>query len=412
MKQLLIYGLLLLATAQYGVHGQGLGSWERTDLFGNPNSLNNYNRYPDFLVQTGAVIVSGGGPGGGYWAKYTLEGQLLWQRKGRGALTAFVGPAWRDGIFAYGITPANTWLGPNGAYYWLNSNGDTVIVRGRPTVNINHIGYHAAARDGRYYVAGAGDGSGTGQSPLALHYSLVCLDTMGNLRWQRQYPNPSIRLGPTVPAFVGGYAYLTQIVEAPRRGWLLLGHTQRDSVNFQLYAIEVDSGGQSRRTRWVEPFGRRASAYLLRPASALRLRDGSGYVISGEVELDSLSRSHRRHGFVVKLDTALRVVWRYLLEAPPLTTGVPTGQRAGKVEEAADGSLRVLTYANAPRPPANEFDIVHLSAQGQLTRRDTYCSQVCTEVTPDSWQLLPGDTAIIVSGWASSCPVATLLRRC
>lgn len=377
-----------------------MGSWERIDLFRNTNSLNVYNEYSRFQLQNQAVILSGGGPGGGYWAKYDLQGQLLWQKRARGALSAFVGPAWRNGTFAYGGVAARNRLNYRAEYYWLNGRGDTIIVRAPPTTLIDHLSQHAAARNGRYYVAGSGDGSGTGQSPLALHYSLVCLDTAGNFRWQRQYPNPVIRLGPQAPAYVGGYAYLQQIVEAPRHGWLLLGHTQRDSANFQLYAIEVDSGGRPRRTRWIEPFGRNAFAFMSPQATALRLRDGSGYVASGQVRFDSLNLA-RTHGFVVKLDTALNVVWSTVFEAPMLSSTAPnmTGRVTGAVQEAADGRLRLLTYQATPRPAANEFDLLTLDPQtGRPTRRDTYCSQVCTTVTPYTWQLLPGDTAIVVCG--------------
>ena len=402
MKRLKWYSLLLVAMlALPGVgRGQGTGSWERTDLFGNANSLNVLNQFPNFLVQNGSVVLSGAGPGGGYWAKYSLQGQLLWQRRARGALAASVGFTWRSGVFAYGGTYAQNSLGYNAEYYWLNSQGDTLRVRAQPAVQIAHLAQHAATRDGRYYLAGGGNGSGTGQSPLALHYSLVCLDTAGNFRWQRQYLNPVIRLGPQFPAYVGGYAYLRKIVEAPRRGWWLLGDTQRDSANFQLYAIEVDSGGRPRRTRWVEPFGRNAHVQMYYPATALRLRNGSGYVVSGQVRFDSLGRA-RTHGFVARLDTAMRVVWRTLLEAPVFSPSAPsiTNRVTGAVQEAADGSLRVLTYVELPRPVDNEFEILHLSAQGgQLTRRDMYCSQVCALVTPRSWQLLPGDTAIVVGG--------------
>ena len=310
-----------------------------------------------------------------------------------------VGSTWRDGVFAHGASYAGNRLGYEALYYWLNGRGDTVRVRGRPSLQVDHLVQHAATRDGRYYLAGAGDGSGTGQTPLALHYSLVCLDTAGNFRWQRQYQNPTIRVGPSFPAFVGGYAYLRRIVEAPRRGWLLLGDTQRDSANFQLYAIEVDSGGQPRRTRWIEPFGRAATLHMYFPASAVRLRDGSGYVLSGQAQIDSLGRT-RTHGFVARLDTALRVVWRTLLEAPPLSSVTPfyTTRATGAVHEAANGSLRVLTYLTVPRGAAGEFDILHLSAQGQLTRRDTYCSQMCATALVRSWELLPGDTAVVVCG--------------
>ena len=192
-----LIALLLFTVAWFpAAHGQGTGDWERTDLFGNPNSLNVYNEYPSFLLQDGAIILSAGSPGGGYWAKYTLQGQLLWQRRARGALSAFVGPAWRDGAFAYGATRMRNQLGYQAEYYWFNGRGDTIRVRAPATTRIDHLGQHAVMRDGRYYIAGAGDGNGTGQSPLALHYSLVCLDTAGNVRWQRQYLNPS---QPSVP---------------------------------------------------------------------------------------------------------------------------------------------------------------------------------------------------------------------
>ncbi|MFD2718837.1 hypothetical protein ACFST9_08925 [Hymenobacter monticola] len=256
----------------------------------------------------------------------------------------------------------------------------------------------AATRDGRYYIAGLGDNSGTGQPLVVLHYSLACLDTAGNLRWQRNYPNPVIRIGAQFPATTG-YAYLRRIVEAPRRGWWLLGDAQRDSANFQLYAIEVDSGGRFRRARWVEPFGRAADTKMFGSAGALRLRDGSGYAVSGQVLLDSLGRA-RTHGFVARLDTALNVVWRTLIETPAPTGPVLAPVRyTSAVQEAADGSLRVLTYlVDPPRPAPNEFEVLHLSAQGRLTRRDTYCSQVLTQAFPRTWQLLPGDSTILVAG--------------
>ncbi|MFD2721340.1 hypothetical protein ACFST9_21675 [Hymenobacter monticola] len=231
-----------------------------------------------------------------------------------------------------------------------------------------------------------------------LHYSLACLDTAGTLRWQRNYPNPIIRIGPQFPA-TNGYAYLRRIVEAPRRGWWLMGDTQRDSIKFQLYAIEVDSGGRFRRARWVEPFGRTSFVTMSGSARALRLRDGSGYVVSGQAQLDSLGGQARTHGFVARLDTALNVVWRTLIDAPVPTGGYTTTLRyTSGVQEAADGSLRVLTYATTPRPAPNEFEVLHLNAQGRLTRRDTYCSQVLATALPQYWQLLPGDSTILVSG--------------
>lgn len=257
------------------------------------------------------------------------------------------------------------------------------------------------AKNGRYYVGGGGDGSGTGQRPLALHYSLVCLDTTGRLRWQRQYPNPIIRLGPSAPAYAGGYAYLWQVAEAPRQRLLLFGHTQRDSANFQLYAIETDTAGQPRRTRWVEPFGRRAFVTM---TNLVRLRDGSGYVVTGVCQLDSLNRARKR-GFVARLDTALRVVWRTLLPAP--TRAGPADPTAdiypGQVRERANGGLAVLTYEQFtnghPRLRRNEFDLVRLTAQGQVVGWDTYCSQVCTYIEPNNWQYLAADSSVIVSGW-------------
>ena len=411
-----LIALLLVSVTWFpAAHGQGTGDWERTDLFGNPNSLNNYNLYRGFLIKNNDIFVSASASVlFGYWARYTLQGQVQWQKKARSLTGGKVAFPWRDGFFAYSSVRASNRIGFAGIYYWLNGRGDTVRVRGLPALPVVQLAAHAATRDGRYYIAGSSDGSGTGQAPLAYHYSLVCLDTAGNFRWQRQYLNPTIRLGPQTPAYVGGYAYLQQIVEAPRRGWLLLGHSQRDSANFQLYAIEVDSGGQPRRARWVEPFGRNADVSLLYPAGALRLRDGSGYVVSGQARFDSLNRA-RVHGFVARLDTALHVVWRTLLEAPPLSSAAPsaTGHLTGAVQEAADGRLRLLTYQATPRPAANEFDLLTLDPQtGRPTRRDTYCSQVCTAVYPDTWQLLPNDSTLIVCGWGQQrAPGGRLLAQ-
>ncbi|UOQ98608.1 hypothetical protein MUN81_03740 [Hymenobacter sp. 5317J-9] len=251
-------------------------------------------------------------------------------------------------------------------------------------------------------MGGGGDGSGLGQRPIALHYSLVCLDTAGRFRWQRQYPNPAIRLGPAAPAFVGGYAYLMQVLEAPRQRLLLLGYTQRDSVSFQLYAMEVDTAGQLLRTRWVEPFGRRASVTMTSLTNAVRLRDGSGYVLTGFAKIDSLTRTRSR-GFVAKLDTALRVVWRTLLPTPsaagPPVQGVDV--QPGQVRERADGGFTVLVteQGGLSRRRENEVDFIRLNAQGRVLGWDSYCTQTCNRVEPYSWQYLPADSSIIVSGW-------------
>ncbi|WP_210514458.1 hypothetical protein [Hymenobacter terricola] len=284
-------------------------------------------------------------------------------------------------------------------------------VLGRPAINVAHQPTKTLYQDGRYYVAGGGDGSGTGQRPLALHYSLVCLDTAGTLRWQRQYLNPAIRLDPANPAYVGGYAYLWQVLEAPRRGLLLFGDTQRDSIDFQFYAIETDSAGRPRRTRWVEPFGRRADVVTGDLNNMVRLRDGSGYVITGYCRLDSLNRQRVR-GFVAKIDTSLRVVWRTLLPAP--TAAGPADPTAdiqpGQVRERADGGLSVMVTEYAtnghPRVRQNEFDLVRLSPQGRVLGWDTYCSQTCTQVTPSAWQYLP-DSSVVVSGWGQQRNAAT-----
>jgi hypothetical protein len=230
---------------------------------------------------------------------------------------------------------------------------------------------HTAALDGRFYIGGAGDGQGTGQSPLAQHFSLACVDTAGRFLWQRQYLNPVIYLSAQFPAYAGAYAYLRQVLPAPRLGLLLLGDTQQDLGRQQLYVIEVDTAGRPRRTRWVEPFGRRADVNMSAFTNAVRLRDGSGYVITGFCHLDSLNAARSR-GFLAKIDTALRVVWRTLLPAP--TAAGPADATAdvqpGQVRERADGGLSVMVteqFTNGhPRARQNEFDLVRLSPQGRV----------------------------------------------
>jgi hypothetical protein len=402
----LLVSLLVAGLAFPGaLRAQGIGSWERTDLFGNPNSLNNSSGYRNFLVQSNRVtLTSYASSIFGYWTQYDLAGRLNWRQRGRGNSGGFIDAPWRNGVFTFGSQPANNAIGFTTIYHWLNANGDTVHVLGRPTISVAQFPIHSFGQYGRYYIGGGGDGSGTGQQPLAMHYSLVCLDTAGRLRWQRQYPNPIIRLGPSAPAYAGGYAYLMQVAEAPRQRLLLFGHTQRDSANFQLYALETDTAGQLRRARWVEPFGRRAFVTMTNLTNLVRLRDGSGYVFTGVCQLDSLNRARTR-GFVARLDTALRVVWRTLLPAPTRAGPAdPTADtKPGQVRERADGGFAVLEYEQVanlhPRLRRNEFDVVRLTAQGRVVGWDTYCSLVCTYIEPQSWQYLPADSSIIVSGW-------------
>jgi|GEM_PF-4506345 len=413
----LLAGLLL---SQFAARGQGTG-WERVDVFGTGGFVNVNNQYLYPLVNQGAIVASAfypwvtnvnGGPRA-QWVSYDLNGTLLWRQGGQRHWGATRLAPWGRGTFAAGAVDANNALQATGQYVWLRANGDTARVVGLPTTYVAQLPWALAERRGKYYIAGGGDGSGTGQTPLALHYALLCIDSAGAVLWQRQYLNPLIQLG-TNPQFAGGYSYLQHLAEAPRNGWLLLGHTARDdqgrSGHFQMYAVEVDSLGQQRRARWVEPFGRRASVLLPPYSKALRLRDGSGYVTTGTVEFDTLG-STRPFSFVAKIDTALRPVWSALVPGYAPGPG-PTGRLLRGVSEGANGELHVLAYAPPPHTPENEFEILRFSKYGQELGRAVYCSQVCTKTVPLGWQYLP-DSSLLVAGWgeqrAGNRPTGRLL---
>jgi hypothetical protein len=128
-------------------------------------------------------------------------------------------------------------------------------------------------------------------------------------------------------------------------------------------------------------------------SNVIRLRDGSGYIFSGQHQSGT-----QRWGFLAKLDTALNVVWTY--RHPPQATAY-LGAR--QVYESSTGTLDWLVVDDAAsgQPLTNRFYFVRVSATGQLLGQRTFTSAACTQLWLNSWQPLANGGALVTGGYAA-----------
>jgi hypothetical protein len=389
-QRLLLLALLFITgLASAPSFAQRAGNWERVDTVGTHRLTVNINRYYKLLVQGDRVTLSGSSPLQGYWAQYTGQGALTWRRLlPNRAYIPGIACSWGQGSFSISL----------GRYYWVTAQGDTFRVVRPPASQYDILPQEAVARNRAYYVGGRALDSSTiggARQPCA---SLLRIDSAGTVRWQRRYPNPVVRNSPTQPAYKVQFTPL-KLLPGPRQGLVLLGSVQGDSSSQHLYFLETDSAGRQRRVRAVRPFGWAQNVSMTGHADALALRDGSGYVVTGDHYILGTGIGE---SFVCRIDTALRVVWTSIL--PVLGPGGqpdPTAQgQPGLVRELPDGSLAALVQVTKRGQLSyrnDEFDLARYSPQGQLLDVATYCSQY-HELFVSDYQWRASDSSLFVSG--------------
>lgn len=394
-----ILGLLWLALlcGQPKGYAQQVG-WE----YSLPYSTTPYTAY-DALgyihqLAAGEYVASGIGDraGNGYpfiYARVSASGALVYQRKGRIFFTleqGIVPLAGSNGssLLAASVPARRTGGGVAGTsrlfFQRIRPNGDTLPGLSYPLSFLE--GYPTrAVREGDSVrvLTFAIDNQNVGQ------YALLSTDTLGTVGQVRRYPRPTV-----------GNAYPCDLVRTARSGWLIVGELGTAPYGHP-YLVETDAQGRLRRQRELLLFPNSTEERMPRVwSNLLRLRDGSGYVFSGQQR----TTTGQTFGFLCKLDTALNVVWTY--RHPPQATPALAPRQ---VYELADGTLAWLaadgvsnTLGGQPTP---YLYVLRVSGAGQLLAQQRVSSAACARLSPYAWQPLTGGGALVV-GAASVCTAA------
>jgi len=219
-------------------------------------------------------------------------------------------------------------------------------------------------------------------------YALLSTDTLGTVGRVRRYPTPTF-----------GNAYPCDLLRTARGGWLIVGELAALPYS-HTYLVETDAQGRMRRQRELLLFTGSTDERVIRVRhNMIRLRDGSGYVLSGWQRFNG-----QTFGFLCKLDTALNVAWTY--RHPPQAT---PALNSVQVHELADGTLAWLaadgvstTLGGQPTP---YLYLIRVGAAGQLLGQQRVSSAACGGLVPYTWQPLPGGGAL-VAGTARLCTAA------
>lgn len=186
------------------------------------------------------------------------------------------------------------------------------------------------------------------------------------------------------------------MVPTARGGWLAISHYAPVGGYVHPYLQELNTHGILLRQRQhilIASTSTGNEKVDRNWNNLIRLRDGSGYVFSGQQQAGA-----QRWGFLCKLDTALNVVWTY--RHPPQATA---NLAPRQVYELPDGSLGWMAgdEGAGPVPNTNKLYYIRVSASGQLLGQRTFTSAACTQLRLYSWQPLPGGGALVVGGYAA-----------
>lgn len=357
-------------------------TWERPLDFA--NAAIDVLSYPQILI-TGEYLVHGvTSPGARYpfiMARYQANGTLVRQQTGRTLFTLeqSLVPLGAAGFLLAASVPDGNLASL--FFQRLRPNGDTLPGRRYP--NSLLVGYPVRAiRDEdsvRVLTVGID------QVQFVNYVAFVTTDTAGAIGRIRRYANPA-----------PGTAYACDMVRTARGGWLLANEYAPLNGYARPYLQEVDARGRLLRQRQHSLFASTSTGNERVSRiwnNLIRLRDGSGYVFSGQQQAGS-----QRWGFLCKLDTALNVVWTY--RHPPQATA---NLAPRQVYELPNGSLGWMAgdEGAGPVPNTNKLYYIRVSATGQLLGQRTFTSAACSQLRLYSWQPLPNGGALVVGGYAA-----------
>lgn len=236
----------------------------------------------------------------------------------------------------------------------------------------------------------AGYITATGQSGQSQQVQLTCSDTLGRVRWQRNYPR--------LPQ---AFEYAVALVPTPRGGYLISGDAFNfapGALGYDHYVLETDSMGLFRRARIIQPLGPnyKRGSRLNTQCNIIALPNAAGYLLSGTADsVDSAFLDHNV-GYVMRLDTALNVQWVY--RHPPALSGSGAIQNyAYRLRLLANNTVGLLlTDVRGAGTPDIYLVQVNVST-GQRVGFYVLSSNSQAVVVPTDWQLV-GDGTVLICG--------------
>ena len=380
--------------------------WEQAFLHSNSaggEALQNFHTVgTQRILLSGVFVPSRSGATGcrpvyqAYYRTYALNGTLQREQLGRnlGAgesdffYTGHSGGWWA----APGFACANGSSSARAYVQRITAAGDTgrawLLAAAPPRTTARSVLLHGARLIVAGHVQPAGAPNGQAQQ-----YQLTCFDTLGNIRWQRSYPRAPQALD-----------YASAVVPTPRGGYLISGDGYV-LPGYKHYVVETDSLGNFRRSRLLLPLGPNfPNGFRAENSSnALALPNAGGYLLTGTA--DSLVNGlSKKIGYVLRLDTALNVVWTY--RHPPSLAGTgATSNYAYRLRYLPNGSVGVMLsdvrLSGTPSVYLAQLDI----ATGQRVAFYTLSSNTQMAVIPYDWQWV-GDGTLLLAGKSQQAGVA------
>ena len=327
----------------------------------------------------------------------TLDSERLGRRLGvgeQGAIAANGSGFWWAGNQLV-CGPAGTRSTQRGFVQRLSPRGDTLKAWPLAPAPPNHYGREVLLRGNKVLVAGDDETPGINQ---ARQFSLTCSDTLGNVLWRRLYLHP----------FTGDYC--TGLAALPSRGYLLTGDAYYANGDRRAQLIETDSLGRQRRRVLIQPLGPNYNVSTHYGFNNVVVLPGyGGYVLSGTADsaVAAVPSSPIRVGYVMRLDTALRVQWVYRHPPGFANAGATRSQQAFRVRLLPNGTLAFLLQDVGPF--TRDTHLVSLSLGGQRLGHYALSSNAFTTLSPFDWQWV-GDGTLVLCGKALAAGTTTPYR--
>ena len=227
---------------------------------------------------------------------------------------------------------------------------------------------------------------------------LTCSDTLGRVRWQRNYARPTYTRDEA-----------SSLVATPRGGYLVSGDAYNIATfGYDHYVIETDSGGNLRRSRLIQPLGPgyNTGYRAVYQCNVLVLPNAQGYLLSGTADSMQLVTSFAKIAYIMRLDTALNVQWVY--RHPPRLAGTNVRSNYGfRIRLLPNNTVGLmLTDVRGAGTPAAYLAQVDI-ASGRRVGFYQMLSNSQQLVRPYDWQWV-GDGTLLLCGQSAEAGVTGL----
>jgi hypothetical protein len=219
-------------------------------------------------------------------------------------------------------------------------------------------------------------------------FSLLRTDSLGNTRWLKDYNWSSD------DALVD--------MQFTKKGKIITAGISNIPVGLSHLKLMVfNQNGDSLKGKQINVNGPNRSESMYSAFSSVTPLSDGGYLLTAN--LDTVTSSFPNGiamGMVVKVDSSLNLVWKYIHRTPAVDEYVFT-----KAKELADGSVIVLGFKFRPAQGGNGFQLYRFNAQGVLKNVYPFTSSICTQTWGVTLDALPDSTFMIGGRCGNNPPV-------